>query len=215
MTPRLKSVILISAMLGLTACNDPAFQDNQNTIGGTAAGALAGAIIGGEVASDKSRGRAIGAIAGALAGAALGERLDAQERALRESQFGQSGAVIRNTGEELIVTLPEQITFPFDSAVVLQRFMPSLGSLARNLQEYPQSQLQIVGHTDDVGTTAYNNRLSEERARSVATILVNNGVSPGRIRTFGQGEFAPVASNASAEGRAQNRRVVITITPTG
>lgn len=207
--------IFLASALGLAACNDAGFQNNQNTIGGAAAGALAGAVIGGEVASDQSRGRAIGAVIGGLAGAALGERLDAQEQALRDSQFGQSGAVIQNTGEQLIVTLPEQITFPFDSSVVLERFRPSLANLAQNLNQYPQSRLQVIGHTDDVGTTAYNNLLSEQRAQSVANILIRNGVNPGRISALGQGEFAPIASNATAAGRAQNRRVVITITPTG
>lgn len=202
-----------AALLALTACADGNFQDNQNQIGGVAIGALAGTILGGEIASDKSRGRALGAIVGGLAGAALGERLDAQERALKASQFGQSGAMIQNTGEQLVVTLPEQITFPFDSAEVLQRFRPSLATLAQNLNQFPNSAIRVVGHTDDVGSPAYNQSLSEQRALSVASVLVSNGVNGARISTQGAGEFSPVASNGSAAGRAQNRRVVITITP--
>ena len=137
----------------------------------------------------------------------MGERLDAQERALRQSQFGSSGAVIQNTGEQLVVTLPEQITFPFDSAEVLPRFQPSLATLAQNLNQFPNSQIRIVGHTDDVGTPSYNQQLSERRALSVASVLVANGVNGARISTQGAGEFSPVASNSSSAGRAQNRRV--------
>ena len=213
---RTRTIALVAiAGLGLAACNDPRVQDNQNQLAGAGIGAVAGALVGGEIASDKSRGRAIGALLGAAAGATYGAQLDAQERALRASSFGQSGAVIQNTGNELVVTLPEQVTFDFDSATVKQRFQGSLAQLAANLNQYPNSRIQIVGHTDDQGGTEYNQGLSERRARSVANVLIGNGVSGSRISTFGAGEFSPVASNATAAGRQQNRRVVITITPTG
>lgn len=213
---RTRTIALVAiAGVGLAACNDPRVQDNQNQLAGAGIGAVAGALVGGEIASDKSRGRAIGALLGAAAGATYGAQLDAQERALRASSFGQSGAVIQNTGNELVVTLPEQVTFDFDSATVKQRFQGSLAQLAANLNQYPNSRIQIVGHTDDQGGTEYNQGLSERRARSVANVLIGNGVSGSRISTFGAGEFSPVASNATAAGRQQNRRVVITITPTG
>ena len=216
MTTRQKTLAVAAAAgLALAGCNDPRIQDNQNQLAGAGVGALAGALIGGEVASDDSRGRLIGGIIGAAAGATIGAQLDQQERALRESQFGQSGAVIQNTGNELLVTLPEQVTFDFDSDVVKDRFRGPLAQLATNLNQFPNSTIQIVGHTDDQGDTQYNQGLSERRARSVANILVGNGVSSGRISTFGAGEFSPVASNSTAAGRQQNRRVVITITPTG
>ena len=94
------------------------------------------------------------------------------------------------------------------------RFQGTLAQLAQNLQQFPQSRITVVGHTDNTGTVQYNQGLSEARARSVASILIGNGVNSGRISTFGEGEFSPVASNSTAAGRQQNRRVVITITPT-
>ena len=213
---RTKTIALVAAAgLGLAACNDPRVQNNQNQLAGAGIGAVAGALVGGEIASDQSRGRAIGALLGAAAGATYGAQLDAQERALRASSFGQSGAVIQNTGNELVVTLPEQVTFDFDSDVVKSRFQGPLAQLAANLNQYPNSRIQVVGHTDDQGGTEYNQGLSERRARSVASVLIGNGVSGNRISTFGAGEFSPVASNATSAGRQQNRRVVITITPTG
>ncbi len=195
----------------LVACSGAEFQNNQNAIGGAIAGAVGGAVAGNIIGEEKSTRR--GALLGAIAGGALGANLDRQEAALR-NQIGGSGALIQNTGEQLIVTLPESITFDVDSTVVQPRFQGTLAQLAQNLQEFPQSRITIVGHTDNTGTVQYNQGLSEARARSVAQRLIGGGVSASRISTFGEGEFSPVASNSTAAGRQQNRRVVITITPT-
>lgn len=208
-----KPALVLLLAGGLAGCNNPAFQDNQNAIGGAALGTATGAILGGAIASDTGRGRRLGAILGGIAGGALGARLDEQERALR-GQIGGSGAVITNTGNELIVTLPEQITFDINSFTVKPRFVGSLQQLAVNLNQFPNSVVSIVGHTDDTGGVQFNQTLSENRAAAVASILISNGVNAGRISARGDGEFSPVASNATAAGRQQNRRVVITITPT-
>ena len=204
--------IVITTTLGLFGCTQAGLQENRNAIGGALVGALGGAAAGNIVGEEKSTKR--GALIGAIAGGAIGANLDRQEAALRQ-QIGGSGALIQNTGEQLIVTLPESITFAVDSTVVQPRFMGTLGQLSQNLQQFPDTRITVVGHTDNTGSVSYNQGLSEGRARAVANVLVSNGVSSSRINTFGEGEFSPIASNSSAAGRQQNRRVVITITPTG
>ena len=207
-----RSSVLALAGLSLVACTATDFDSNKNAIGGALAGAIGGAVAGNIVGEEKSTKR--GAILGAIAGGAIGANLDKQEAMLR-NQIGGSGALIQNTGNELIVTLPEAITFALNSSVVEPRFQGTLAQFAQNLQEFPNSRITIVGHTDNTGTVQFNQRLSEDRARSVAGQLIANGVSAGRISTFGEGEFNPAASNSTAAGRQQNRRVVLTITPTG
>ena len=91
--------------------------------------------------------------------------------------------------------------------------MQSLRALAANIQQYPNTTIEVVGHTDSTGSAAYNQGLSERRAVSVRSVLVNNGVNRGRIRAYGLGENQPAANNATANGRQQNRRVEIFITP--
>lgn len=215
MSMRLAKPALIVAMAtSLVACNSTEFDSNKNAIGGGALGAVAGSLLGGVVASDKQRGQRLGAILGGAAGMALGARLDEQERALR-ADIGGDGAIIDNNGRELIVTLPEAITFDTGSAVVKSRFQGPLARLAANINNYPNTIITVVGHTDDRGTPEFNQRLSENRAGAVAGVLINNGVSPSRISARGDGEFSPIASNGSAAGRQQNRRVEVRITPTG
>lgn len=207
-----KTSVLVLAGFSLVACSSTDFEDNRNAIGGVVAGAIGGAVAGNIIGEEKSTKR--GALLGAIAGGAIGANLDRQEAALR-SQLGGSGALIQNTGDQLIVTLPESITFDLNSSAVKPRFQGTLSQFAANLQEFPNSRVSIVGHTDSTGDVGFNQNLSESRARSVANALISNGVNPGRIATSGQGEFSPIASNSTADGRQQNRRVVITITPTG
>ncbi len=206
-----KASVLALAGFSLVACTATDFEGNKNAIGGALAGAIGGAVAGNIIGEEKSTKR--GALIGAIGGAAIGANLDKQEAALR-SQIGNSGALIQNTGDQLIVTLPESITFAVDSTAVEPRFQGTLSQLAQNLQQFPNSRITIVGHTDNTGSVQYNQQLSEGRARAVAGVLMANGVNSGRINTFGEGEFSPVASNSTAFGRQQNRRVVITITPT-
>jgi outer membrane protein OmpA-like peptidoglycan-associated protein len=206
------AVVAVSASI-LSGCETSTLQDRPNTVKGAGIGTIAGALLGRAVFDDERRGTRVGAVVGGIAGAAIGNNLDEQERALRGS-IGQQGALITNTGDQLIVTLPEEITFDFNSSVVKSRFVGSLGQLAANLNQYPNSIIQVIGHTDNVGSVQFNNNLSLERANAVARVLINSGVSGGRISTGGDGEFNPIASNSTAAGRAQNRRVVITITPT-
>ncbi len=205
------TAVVLIAGLGLSACTNPNGTTN-NTGTGALLGAGLGATIGAAIAGNNTRGAVIGGLIGAGIGGAIGDDLDRQEAALRQ-QMGGSGVSIVNTGSQLIVTLPESITFPVDSAQLKSGFVSSLNALAANLQQYPNTTVEVVGHTDSTGDANYNQGLSERRAASVRGVLRNAGVSGGRLRAYGLGETQPVASNATRNGRQQNRRVEIFITP--
>lgn len=201
----------VTAAFALTACVEPGEKTRQGAATGAALGAAAGILLG---KGDRKDEIVKGAVVGGLVGAAIGNNLDAQEADLRGS-IGNSGALIQNTGEQLIVTLPEGITFDTDSTAVRYSTQDTLVRLARNLNDYPNTTVEVIGHTDDVGDRSYNQDLSNRRALAVAGILTRNGVNPNRVRAYGRGENAPIVSNATAAGRAQNRRVEIVIIPNG
>ena len=194
------------------ALGAPDSRQRQGVILGGLAGAVAGAATG-EEADDRLARAAVGGAIGAAAGGAIGNRLDRQEAALRQQLDSRIGIV--NTGERLIVNLPQDVLFATDSASLRPDLQSDLRALAANLQQFPQTAVQVVGHTDNTGTASYNQDLSQRRARAVAGALTSAGVSPGRIDAFGRGEDQPIASNLTPEGRAQNRRVEIVIIPTG
>ncbi|HHW35445.1 MAG TPA: OmpA family protein [Paracoccus solventivorans] len=179
---------------------------------GAAAGAIYGAVRDKD-GNDRGRDVARGAILGGLAGAGVGAVLDAQARSL-QSQMTTPGVRVTNTGQTVNVTLPESVLFGFDSAAISGPAQNDLYAVARNLQQYPNSTIQVIGHTDSTGTAAYNVDLSQRRARSVANVLTAGGVSSNRIAIAGMGMSQPIASNDTAAGRAQNRRVEIIIRPT-
>ena len=211
-TRKMPMALIAAATLGLAACTETG--ENNNALGGAAIGAIAGSLIGNAIGDD-TRSTVVGGIVGAAAGGVIGNQLDEQEQELRQTSLGRSGALITNTGNELVVTLPEGITFDVGSDIVKSRFLGTLGELATNLNQFPNSQIDVIGHTDNTGSQTFNQGLSERRAQAVADILTRNGVNGRRVFFSGQGENRPVASNASAGGRQQNRRVEIVITPTG
>lgn len=209
------TVLAVSA-LALSACSD--LQDpnnpNRNTQQGALIGAAAGALVGiaaGDSEEERRRGAVIGGLIGAGGGAAIGNQLDQQEAALRSQLGGNVG--INNTGDQLIVTLPQDILFATGSATLTGGLRADLAALARNLNEYPNTRVNVIGHTDNVGDAGFNQGLSEQRAQSVAQTLIGSGVSAGRVNAFGRGESSPVADNLTPGGRQQNRRVEIVITP--
>jgi outer membrane protein OmpA-like peptidoglycan-associated protein len=155
----------------------------------------------------------IGGAVGAAVGGAIGAQMAAQERELRQSLAG-TGADVTNTGSQLRVILPEAVTFRTASSVVDPGFRPALRTVSESLRQHPNSTVRVVGHTDNVGSAAYNNQLSRDRAMSVARELIANGTSAQRVTVSGRGFNEPITSNATAAGRAQNRRVEIVITPT-
>ena len=214
----LSSALAGSALLILSGCVTPESAANSkpgdNTTAGTIMGGLIGAIAGMETSSkgDRKKGAIVGTIVGAAAGNAIGQSLDEQAADLRRD-LNNNQVNVTNTGSELIVTMPQDILFALDSAAVRSDLRRDLGVVAGNLQAYPNSTISIEGHTDNTGTANYNRILSQRRANAVADILVNNGVPPARLYAVGRGENEPVASNLSATGRAQNRRVEIVIRP--
>lgn len=212
-TPIRLTVIATSA-LALAACT-PTTADNQRTRTGAAVGAMAGGLLGAASGggSDTLMRTAVGAGIGAAVGGAIGATLDQQARELRQELGNEVD--VRNTGSELVVTMPNNILFDFDSAAVRSDLQGDLRALAAHLRSYPDSTVQVIGHTDNTGAASYNQNLSERRAGAVASVLRNAGVPANRIRAIGLGEDQPVASNLTDSGRAQNRRVEIIITPTG
>ncbi|GGL51924.1 OmpA family protein [Wenxinia marina] len=212
-----RPILLASvAVLGLAACQAPipgqgTANTNQGAMLGLGLGALAGAVSGDD-RDEAIRNAAIGAVAGAAIGGAIGQQLDRQEAELRAALGPQVGIV--NTGNSLVVTLPQDILFATDSATLTGSLQNDLRAVAGSLNRYPNTTVNVIGHTDNTGEAAYNQALSERRAQAVASVLVNSGVAAGRIRAVGRGEDQPVASNLDAAGRQQNRRVEIVITPT-
>lgn len=207
---------LLAASVGvltLGACaTDPNGQ--PQSMSRTQQGALAGAVVGGLIGAGESRQNAVkGAILGTVVGAVGGSLLDQQEQALRQ-QINNPNISVNNNGQNLTVTLPESILFATDSAAVSAQGQNDLYTIGRNLTQYPNSRIQVIGHTDSTGSAAYNQDLSERRARSVAGILSAAGVATNRLSTVGRGQTQPIASNDTAAGRAQNRRVEIIVIPT-
>ncbi len=201
----------LSAVVAISACTDPYGSSNAQSgaAGGAAIGGIAGAVLNDD---NPLAGAVVGAVIGGAIGGAIGTQLDRQEADLRRD-LGNRQIRIVNTGSELIVTMPQDILFTTDSAVVRPDLQSDLYVLADSLNDYPGSRIEVIGHTDDVGVAAYNQLLSERRANAVATVLRNGGVSAGRISAFGRGEHEPIAPTVTAAGRAQNRRVEIIIRP--
>lgn len=202
------------ALSGCAAMNDVATSpDREKTRKGAGYGAAAGAVIGLLTGgNDKFQAAMIGAAAGALAGGAVGYYMDKQEAKLREQMAGTGVDVVRQ-GDNITLDVPGGLTFAFDSAEVNTQFYPVLDKVAGTLTEYNKTVIEVAGHTDSVGSDAYNQQLSERRANSVAAYLSSHGVDRTRMVTIGAGEGHPVASNDTDAGRAQNRRVEITIVP--
>ena len=216
---KMRRVVLSSlcavSLVGTSACvTDPNTGQRKvsRTAIGAGAGALGGLLLGGLIGG--GAGRIIGAGIGGIAGAAVGYTMDKQIRELKEQTTG-SGVDIKpvDNGQAILVNLPGGVTFDTDSTVVKPAFFDTLDKVAVSLNKYPNSLIDVYGHTDSTGSDAYNQTLSENRARAVADYLSSKGVSPQRIRSTGFGKTQPIASNDTPEGRAANRRVEIKIVP--
>lgn len=203
-------IAAVSASFVLASCT--AVEQNPRTAAGAGVGALGGAAVGTLFKGDDRRNALIGAGIGMLAGAAVGQYLDQQQRELEQGLAG-SGAQVTRQGDALVVNLPASVTFDTDSAQIKPGSYMALDEVAGTLQRYPQSYVDVVGHTDSTGSDQYNQQLSERRAQSVANYLRTRGVTPARIAAYGMGETQPVATNATADGRQANRRVEIRIIP--
>ena len=215
---KMSLAVALSGVMVLTACdnlNDPN-NPNRNAQTGAAIGAGVGALVGiaaGDNADERRRGAVVGALVGGGFGGIAGAELDRQEAELRQS-LG-SNAQIVNTGDQLIVTLPQDILFATNRADLTGALRQDLSALAVSINNYPNTTINVIGHADNTGGAAFNQDLSARRAQAVSSVLIQSGVAPQRIRSIGRGEDAPIASNLTPDGRALNRRVEITITPNG
>jgi len=192
----------VNPYTGQTEASNTAKGGVIGTIGGAAIGAIAGG----------GRGALIGGAIGGLTGTLVGSTFDKQNEELRRTLVG-TGVQVENTGNSIQLIMASDVTFKTDQADVRSSFYPTLNSVAIVLNKYRDTSITITGFTDNVGGAAYNQDLSEKRAQSVGDYLVSQGISPNRISTQGRGLRNPIASNATAQGRALNRRVEITLRP--
>lgn len=187
--------------------------DHEKAKKGAAIGGIAGAIAGAVIGNNRGhhsakRGATVGVLAGGAAGAIVGAMMDKQERELRQIQ----GVNVQRTApDELNVTVRNEVLFDFNSSALRSASRSSLREMAGVFEKYPNTTIVVAGHTDSIGSAAYNQRLSERRADNVASYLEGIGVNSSRLDTVGYGESQPRASNSTASGRQLNRRVEIHI----
>ncbi|MDV6318417.1 OmpA family protein [Chromohalobacter sp. HP20-39] len=211
----------LALAIGVTGCASNTTQapgqqsDHGTTLSGAgigaAVGAIAGALTGDGGSSTRDR-ALIGAAAGAAIGGGVGAYMDAQEKQLRKDLEG-TGIGVDRQGDNIVLNMPSSVTFAVDSSELRAPARQALNDATAVMRKYPKTRITVAGYTDSTGSAAYNQRLSERRAQSVADYLNQGGVAASRIDTVGYGENQPVASNETESGRAQNRRVEITLTP--
>jgi outer membrane protein OmpA-like peptidoglycan-associated protein len=203
---RNSSIVLVSLALLTTACAS-ASRKEKGAVIGTVAGAGIGGVIGNNTGST-ARGAIIGAVVGGAAGAIVGHQMDQQAKELK---LQIPGAVVERVGEGIQVTFASGLLYDFDSDVIRVEAGQNLQNLASSLAKYPNTQLLIVGHTDALGSTEYNQDLSARRASSAARYLTLQGLGTGRMQTSGKGELEPLAVNETEAGRQLNRRIEVAI----
>jgi outer membrane protein OmpA-like peptidoglycan-associated protein len=212
-------IVLSAAVLLLAGCTSNPYTGEQQVskglIGagtGAAVGALAGVVVGKTTSASTRKAALIGAGIGALAGGGVGVYMDNQEAKLRE-RLRSSGVSVTRVGDTIVLNMPSNVTFDTDESDVKPEFYDTLNSVAIVFEEYNQTLIDVVGHTDSDGDDAYNDELSQRRAASVARYLSAQDLDPNRFSVEGRGEAEPIASNKTSSGKAKNRRVEITIQP--
>ncbi len=217
MTKRILATAFAAIML--SACTTDPYTGQSKiantTIGvgaGAAVGALGGLIVGKTTNADTRKSVLIGAGIGALGGGGIGLYQDRQEAKLRD-ELRNTGVSVTRNGDTIILNMPSNITFASGQSTVKPEFNRVLDSVALVLKEYNKTIVNVFGHTDSDGGASFNQQLSEQRGTSVAQYLVNRGTDVRRYYVVGYGEERPVASNATQNGKAQNRRVEIQIAP--
>ena len=217
-----KHTILLTSLcltLGVSGCTtiNPYSGEEQtsNAVKGVAIGAATGALVGVLSSSKKDRGKGalIGAASGAAIGGGVGYYMDVQEAKLRQKMKG-TGVTVTRSGDQIILNMPNNVTFDSNASQLKPAGANTLSGVAMVLKEYEDTRVHIIGHTDSSGSRELNMRLSEQRAESVGTALITMGVDASRLNMSGVGPDQPVASNSTAAGKAQNRRVTLTLSPT-
>lgn len=196
---------------GQTNAPDDPNRTQRGALIGAAIGAAAGLLSGGDAVERRQR-ALVGVGVGGLAGGAIGAYQDRQEAELRQRMRGTGVEVVRQ-GDNITLNMPGNVTFGFDQATLQPQFYPVLDNVAGTLQQYNQTVIEVAGHTDSVGSDSYNQQLSQRRAEAVANYLNSRGIMRDRMITVGAGETRPIASNDTEQGRAENRRVEITLVP--
>ncbi len=213
----LAALIIGSALISGCTTTNPYTQEQQTSkatkgaLIGAAAGILAG-MAAGDSAHDRRDKALIGAVLGGATGGGVGYYMDVQEAKLRQQLQG-SGVSVTRYGDNIILNMPGNITFSSASANINGNFYSVLDSVVLVLQEFEKTLVNVNGHTDSTGGDQFNQLLSEQRASSVAQYLMSRQLSAQRFVIRGSGSRQPVSDNSSAAGRAQNRRVEITLTP--
>ena len=203
--------ISVTLLTGCTTINPYTGQEQaSDATVGTGIGALSGAAIGGIAGG--GRGALIGGAIGAVTGGLIGNSMDQENNELRRNLV-DTGVQVEQHGNYIQLIMASDVTFKTNQADVRDDFYPTLSSVAVVLRKYNRNNVMITGFTDNVGGDAYNQTLSENRAASVGNFLISQGVPPNRVFTDGMGKREPIASNATAQGRSMNRRVVITLRP--
>lgn len=211
-------VAFAMATVGLAGCMtyDPYTGEKEvsKATTGSIIGAIGGAAVGAATSSksDRGKGALIGAASGAAVGGGIGYYMDRQEAQLRQKLQG-SGVQVKRNGDQIELIMPGNITFDLNQSSIQPGFVDTLESVALVLKEFDKTIIQVEGHTDSSGSDSYNQLLSEQRAASVRDFLLNQGIEPKRTRAVGYGERYPIASNDTAAGREQNRRVELTLVP--
>ncbi|ENY72731.1 OmpA family lipoprotein [Aeromonas diversa] len=217
---RAKTLVPVLALtIAVSGCTTNPYTGEEQTakaVWGSLAGAAAGAAVGALSSSkgDRKKGILTGVAAGAALGGGIGYYMDVQEAKLRDKLRG-TGVSVTRSGDQLILNMPNNVTFDSSSAQLKPAGANTLSGVAMVVGEFDKTRLNVVGHTDSTGSRDLNMRLSQQRADAVANQLIASGVAGSRIATTGVGPSQPVASNSTAEGKAQNRRVTITLTPVG
>ena len=209
-----RASVLLLITLFLFACkttsDDPNARAKRGAGAGAAAGAVVGAVVGNQSGNNRT-GAVVGAAAGAAIGAAIGHRMDKQQQELQQIPGVE---VTRPAENEIAVGLTNDILFDFNRADLRPESKSTLRTLANNFRQYPDEVITVEGHTDNVGSADYNQGLSERRAHSVRSYLIDEGVASSHIEARGYGESRPKATNSTPEGRQLNRRVEIHIRAT-
>lgn len=200
-------IVLLCAVILLPGCSSMKRSTKGAAIG-TAAGGAMGAVIG-RASGNTGLGAIIGATVGGAAGAIIGHQMDKQAAEIENTV---PDAKVERVGEGIVVEFSSNVLFDFDKANLRADAQPTLNKLVDVLTKYPDTDIELQGHTDNTGTEKYNQTLSEKRARSVDTYLVKKGITTKRIKIRGFGETIPKYDNATESGRARNRRVEFLIT---
>lgn len=207
----------VCAALLLSGCTTNPYT-GESEAGKSGVGAGLGALVGAGVGvlssskHDRGKGALIGAAAGAALGGGAGYYMDVQESKLRDKMRG-TGVSVTRQGDNIVLNMPNNVTFDSSSSTLKPAGANTLTGVAMVLKEYPKTAVNVVGYTDSTGSQDLNMRLSQQRADSVASSLIVQGVEASRVRTQGMGPANPIASNSTTEGKAQNRRVEITLSP--